>query len=212
MVWTDEDSESDLGEELWGAGFFLGLYPVQGRNGVFLGGPTTDLANGRGRFVADLRAKLTTINARMERALQAVLDDPDPYLWPLADCRTPTWSTGRTILLGDAAAGFLPTAGIGAGMAIESAWVLARMLRQAPPEAIPETLQAYEKAQRPRVEAAQTNSRRLAQMMFHRSRALAIVRDLAMRIVSVKAALKPIQRLLANPPEPAATTRHQACQ
>jgi 2-polyprenyl-6-methoxyphenol hydroxylase-like FAD-dependent oxidoreductase len=106
------------------------------------------------------------------------------------------------VLLGDAAAGFLPTAGIGAGMAMESAWALARMLRHAHPGAISGLLQAYEAAQRPRVEAAQDTSRQLARLMFHRSRLLASVRDVAFRMVSVQVALKPIQRLLATKPEP----------
>ncbi|MDY6998369.1 MAG: hypothetical protein SW019_17350 [Actinomycetota bacterium] len=84
------------------------------------------------------------------------------------------WTTLRAVLLGDAAAGFLPTA----GMAIESAWVLDRMLRRASRSRISDLLRAYEKAQRPRVEAAQSNSRQLAKVMFPRNRLLATVRDL----------------------------------
>src|SRR5699024_4385570 len=28
VVWAPEDDEGEVGEELWGAGFFLGIYPV----------------------------------------------------------------------------------------------------------------------------------------------------------------------------------------
>lgn len=210
VVWAPDDTESDLGEEMWGARSFLGIYPVLGKVGVFLGGPNADTQAGPAAFIEDMRRSVTTISPRLERALDAVTRDPDPYYWPLTDCRSPAWAVGRTVLLGDAAAGFLPTAGIGAGMAMESAWVLTRMLRHATagdvrPDiatAIPTVLLAYERTQRPRVEAAQGNSRSLARLMFRRSRVLAKLRDIAMRFVSVKLALRSIQKLLAEQPDP----------
>lgn len=202
VVWAPADANPDLGEELWGAGFFIGIYPIKDALGVFLGGPRADTQAGPGPFVANVRRKLTTTSARLDSALNAVIADPDPYYWPLTDCRAPVWAIGRTVLLGDAAAGFLPTAGIGAGMALESAWVLTRILRHAQRDAFVSLLHAYERVQRPRVEAAQDTSRRLADLMFHRSRLLAASRDIAIRIVSVEVALKPIQNLLASKPDP----------
>jgi salicylate hydroxylase len=202
VVWAPEDINMDLGEELWGSGFFLGIYPVKGELGVFLGGPRADTKVGPASFVADVRRKLTTTSPRLESTLKAITREPEPYYWSLKDCRAPTWAIGRTVLLGDAAAGFLPTAGIGAGMAMESAWVLTRILRHAQRDTVVSLLQAYEKAQRPRVEAAQNTSRRLAGLMFHRSGTLAALRDVMMRIVSVETAIKPIQKLLANQPNP----------
>lgn len=207
VVWAPDDADTDLGEELWGAGFFIGVYPVKGRLGVFLGGPNEDTKAGPEEFVAGVRRKLKVTSPRIRSVLRAVVDDPDPYYWPLNDCRAPTWAVGRTVLLGDAAAGFLPTAGIGAGMAMESAWVLTRMLRHAKPGNVAAMLRAYEKAQRPRVEAAQDTSRRLAGLMFRRGRLLAVVREFAMRFVSVEMAIKPIQRLLASEADPDATAR-----
>ncbi|HET6672302.1 MAG TPA: NAD(P)/FAD-dependent oxidoreductase [Agromyces sp.] len=202
VVWIDADDDPDLGEEIWGAGFFLGTYPVKGKIGVFLGGLGDDLRSGPRAFAETVRARLTTIAPRVDLALRAVADDPDPYYWPLDDGRAARWTTARTVLLGDAAAGFLPTAGIGAGMAMESAWVLARMLRHAPAVGLAEILSRYEAAQRPRVEAAQGNSRQLARYMFHRSRVLAVIRETAMRLLSVEVALGPIRRLLQSPPDP----------
>ncbi|ASK64019.1 FAD-binding monooxygenase [Virgibacillus phasianinus] len=202
VVWAPEDTNMDLGEELWGAGFFLGIYPVKGELGVFLGGPRADTKVGPSPFVTEVRRKLTSISPRLDSSLNAIINDPAPYYWSLQDCKAPVWSSSNVVLLGDAAAGFLPTAGIGAGMAMESAWILARILRYAQPGNVNSLLQAYEKVQRPRVETAQNTSRRLAGLMFHRSRAIAVLRDVTMRFVSVEAAIKPIQKLLANQPNP----------
>jgi salicylate hydroxylase len=204
VAWMDatDDDEPDLGDETWGAGFFLGTYPVKGRIGAFLGGPAEDLRVGPRAFVDKVRGELRATSRRADRALAAVAAEPDPYYWPLDDARTARWTTARTVLLGDAAAGFLPTAGIGAGMAMESAWVLARMLRHAPEVDLAALLAEYERVQRPRVETAQGNSRALARLMFSRSRTLAVVREWAMRVLSVSAVLGPIVRLLQNPPDP----------
>ena len=200
VAWTDADEDPGLGEEVWGAGFFVGSYPVRNRIGVFVGGPRDVTRKGRREFVAGVHRSLTTYDRRLERVLEAVADADDPYYWPLTDGRSDTWSVGRVVLLGDAAAGFLPTAGIGAGMAMESALVLALHLRGAEPTGVPAALAAYERAQRPRVESAQDTSRRLATLMFRRSRAIATLRSLAFAAVSVDAALGPIKKLLANPP------------
>lgn len=202
VVWAPDQGDADMGEELWGVGSMIAMYPVADALGVFLGGPRDDTAVGPGPFVASMRRRLKTIHPRLNRAMAAVATDPNPYYWSLTDCRAPRWTTERTVLLGDAAAGFLPTAGVGAGMAMESAWVLSRMLRHAPHIGLGELLRAYERGQRPRVEAAQANSRQLATLMFRRSRALAAARELAMRVMSVERALRPIQRLLQQQPDP----------
>jgi salicylate hydroxylase len=211
VVWTSADSDTDLGEELWGAGNFVAMYPVAGELGVFLGGPRADTAAGPASFVDRMRRGLKEVNLRLDRALTAVADDPDPYYWSLTDCRAPVWTTEHTVLLGDAAAGFLPTAGVGAGMAMESAWVLGRMLGHADRARLGEVLHAYERAQRPRVETAQANSRQLASLMFRRSRILAWARELAMRVISVERALRPIQRLLQEQPDPREVIRMVQC-
>lgn len=202
VVWAPEDKNMDLGEELWGAGFFYGVYPVKGSLGVFLGGNLKDTKAGPQKFIETVRKKLNHINPRMESCLQAVTEDAAPFFWPLNDCRCAQWAFGSMVLLGDAAAGFLPTAGIGAGMAMESTWVLTRMLRYATKENIASLLKAYETSQKPRVEAAQGTSRGLAKIMFRQSRLLAVLRDLSMRFVSVEMAIKPIQKLVADKPDP----------
>ncbi|GIL27361.1 FAD-dependent oxidoreductase [Actinocatenispora comari] len=207
VAWAPPDDDQDLGEELWGAGFFLGSYPVLDRIGVFLGGPDAVTADGPERFVAAVGRQLRTRTDRTERALRAVLDADQPYYWPLRDVRATRWVTGHAVLVGDAAAGFLPTAGIGAGMAMESAWVLSRLLVHADRANLATLLDAYQALQRPRVEAAQDNSRSLARMMFRDGTAFAVGRDVAARLLSVRSVLKPIRRLLDGRPDPDAAAR-----
>lgn len=202
VVWTPQDADADLVEEVWGAGFFLGTYPVAGKLGVFLGGPRADTRAGAASFAATIRQRLKIANGRLDRAMSAVVDDADPYYWSLTDCRATGWAGRRSVLLGDAAAGFLPTAGVGAGMAMESAWVLAHLLQRADRAGLADILQVYERAQRPRVEMAQRNSRHLAKLMFQRSAAVAAARDVALRVTSVQRALRPITRLLDQQPDP----------
>ncbi|PFG31703.1 FAD-dependent oxidoreductase [Paramicrobacterium agarici] len=199
VVWTDADADTDLGEEMWGNGFFVGSYPVAGAVGAFIGGPRDDTAVGPVAFVDSIRSRLTSHTPRLERVLDAVTAAEDPFYWVLDDVRARPWASGRTVLLGDAAAGFLPTAGIGAGMAMESAWVLTGVLADAVSTDVGAALTAYEAEQRPRVESAQSNSRQLARLMFRRSTLLAHVRNIAMRLMTIEAALGPIKKLLQKP-------------
>lgn len=202
VTWADVAGDQALGEELWGDGFFLGAYPVKDRVGIFLGGPSSDLTIGPSAFAARVRAAAPEIGPRLNAALDAVTADADPYLWPLTDVRAERWVDGRAVLLGDAAAGFLPTAGIGAGMAMESAWMLGRMLEHVERSELDVVLTAWERVQKPRVESAQSNSRMLARLMFRRGKGIAWLRETMMRVLSVKAALGPIIRLVADQPDP----------
>jgi FAD-dependent urate hydroxylase len=76
----------------------------------------------------------------------------------------PTWSRGRTVLVGDSAHAASSSSGQGASLAVESAVQLARCLRDLPHR---EALAAYEQLRRPRVErviaaAARTNGNKAA--------------------------------------------------
>jgi 2-polyprenyl-6-methoxyphenol hydroxylase-like FAD-dependent oxidoreductase len=203
VIWVDPDDEQDLGEEVWGAGFFIGSYPVRDRIGAFVGGPRADTREGAASFAARIRERLDHPGPRVQRILRELERAHDPYFWSLTDCRAGRWTADRVALLGDAGAGFLPTAGIGAGMAMESAWRLATALCDAGPADLPERLAAFERDQRPRVEAAQQNSRMLAHLVFRRSRLLSTVRDEVIGRISVARVLGPIQKLLTQGPKQA---------
>lgn len=201
VVWMDSDvAHVDRGDEIWGSGYFVGVYPVKGRAGVFVGGNREDMRAGPAAFVAAIRRDLSRLDPRLDAALARVAGEGEPYYWKLTDCRAESWGIGRVGLVGDAAAGFLPTAGIGAGMAMESAGVLARALAGVSRESVADALRDYERRQRPRVEAAQDSSRQLARMMFRRSAALSMIRDLAVRVVPLSVVLGPIRKLLDEAP------------
>lgn len=208
VTWSNVlGDDPTLGEELWGDGFFLGVYPVKDRLGVFLGGPAGDLSVGPAAFAAHARQAAPGIGPRLQAALDAVAADPDPYLWPLTDIRAERWVSGRAVLIGDAASGFLPTAGIGAGMAMESAWMLGRMLAHADRTNLDALLAEWERVQKPRVESAQSNSRMLAKLMFRRGTVIAWLRETVARLMSVKSAIGPIIKLVAEQPDPDAVAR-----
>ncbi|WP_171006975.1 NAD(P)/FAD-dependent oxidoreductase [Brevibacterium sp. 2SA] len=196
VTWTAADGSPHTGSEVWGDGFFLGSYPVRDRLGVFLGGPDTRQPLGPRRFAAEVRRRLRTATPRLDAALAAFDTADELFYWPLRDVRCGRWTTGSTVLLGDAAAGFLPTAGVGAAMAMESAWVLSRVLDGAGFATLETDLARFEALARPRVERAQDNSRNLARMMFRDSALLAAVRSEVFRFVSVRTALAPIVGLL----------------
>ena len=125
VCWAEADDDQSAVDEIWGDGFFFGMYPVKGAIGVFLGCPDSRQPLGPRRFAAEVRSRLTELTPRIDACLTTVAEAESPFFWPLRDSRARRWSHGRTVLLGDAAAGFLPTAGIGAGMAMGSAGVLA---------------------------------------------------------------------------------------
>jgi salicylate hydroxylase len=92
------------------------------------------------------------------------------------------WSSGRAILIGDAAHPMLPFLAQGAVMALEDAVVLAEHIA-ASDIGIEHALQAFEKSRRPRVkkvaDAAQRNGR-----IYHLSGPAALARNTAMKIRS----------------------------
>ena len=71
----------------------------------------------------------------------------------------PNWSIGRTTLLGDACHPMMPFMAQGAGMAIEDAIVLARLLEGVEHEAVPAALKDYEAARKERTARIQIGSR-----------------------------------------------------
>jgi salicylate hydroxylase len=103
------------------------------------------------------------------------------------------WHKGSVALLGDAVHGMLPFAAQGAGMAIEDAAVLAKILSEAPLEPgaqVATALQRYGRMRRARVARVQRLARQQGRI-YHMTGAMALARDLTIR------ALGP-QRMLAR--------------
>jgi salicylate hydroxylase len=95
-----------------------------------------------------------------ERVLQLIAAATDTRRWALYD-RSPLehWTAGRVALLGDAAHAMLPFFGQGAAQAIEDAAALASCSAGADRDSLPQALQGYEAARKPRARQVQLLSR-----------------------------------------------------
>jgi len=202
-VWWADTRLAAVGEttERWGAGSFLGTYPCRDRLCVIAGAPLDSLRPDQPAGRADRLAALFRGAGAPVDALLAAMpgDEEDLFVWRMADVRAPRWVQGRVVLVGDSAAAFLPTAGIGASMAIESAAVLADELSRTDAMYLPNALELYERRRRQRVEAAQRQSRRLARLMFLSSPRLASVRDRALRLARMEQMVGPLIKGLRHP-------------
>ena len=202
-VWWADPRLAAKGEttERWGAGSFLGTYPCRDQLCVIAGAPLSTLRADQPAGRADSLTELFGDAGAPVDALLAAMpaDGEDLFLWRMTDVRSPHWVQGRVALVGDAAAAFLPTAGIGASMALESAAVLADELSRTDARYLPNALELYERRRRRRVEVAQTQSRRLARMMFLGSPRLASLRDRALRLASMEQTVGPLIKGLRQP-------------
>ncbi len=187
--------------EHWGTGRFVGAYPTREGAGIFAGAPLDGGFEqpGPGRRER-LRERFAGMGGMVDTWLGAIPDDHEAmFFWRLSDVRSEEWTRGRVVLLGDAAAGFLPTAGIGASMAMESAAVLADELSRTDARSVGRALAFYVKRRRIRVEKIQDESRRLARTMFVKSAPLAQVRNLATKLYSIEGLAGSIADAFAEP-------------
>ena len=201
MFWMDPGAcPHDMICEYWGKGCMVGMYPTKDRIGCFTGGPENTIkpldAEGLAAF---LRAKFGDAEGPVQSAIQALPTTTELFYWQMSDVRAKAWRKGRVILLGDAAAGFLPTAGVGASMAMESAAALNDELSRVDPSLIPNALALYEKRRRRRVEAVQTASRKLGKLMFAQSAPLVLARDILMKFYTLEMGLKDIIKMMDEP-------------
>jgi FAD-dependent urate hydroxylase len=168
--WADKALvRHDTIAEYWGAGRFVGAHPTRDRIGLIAGGSEARLGP----------AAIGEHTAALRRELAGLGDS--------------------VALLGDSACGFLPTAGIGASMAMESAAVLADELDRTDAKFLPKALALYEKRRRKRAEAAQDDSRHLGSMMFVDSLPLAWGRDQLLKFYSLEMLAKQIAKSLDEP-------------
>lgn len=182
--------------EYWGPNFFMGLYPVEGdRVGVFLGGTMKDIKKAGHRAVAEKAEKIKT-DLDLKAMMRPLEDNADLFFWDFHDCRTKEWVKGSVVLLGDAADGFLPTAGIGASMAMDSASILADEITRSDPEHLNYALKLYENRQKDRVIKAQSTSRTLGNLMFVKNPVLSWLRNQSLRFVTIDSFLKSIRELI----------------
>jgi salicylate hydroxylase len=134
---------------------------------------------------AELRTRLTGASRALQDLIHAV---PTWRLWALSD-RPPMRSAseharGRIALLGDAAHPMRPYLAQGAGMAIEDADTLARVL-DANPDDVPAALQSYASLRWQRNARVQARAIRNGEI-FHLRGPLQVGRDLSLRLLGEK--------------------------
>lgn len=197
--WVDwlENKNLSAYKEYWGASSFMGLYPVKNRIGIFVGGPNQLLREqGLRDFTRSLKDEILLEFKILHSALDVLMASKDPFYWDLKDCRTNKWKKGNVLLLGDSACGFLPTAGVGASMAMDSASALANELSRTDKEHLEYGINLYVKRQKDRVQKAQDDSRRLGKLMFVDSSFVAGLRNYAIRFYSITQMAKNISKIM----------------
>ncbi|MPZ32004.1 MAG: hypothetical protein GEV13_13570 [Rhodospirillales bacterium] len=187
--------------EHWGAGRFLGIYPIKGGLGVVAATPTRIMGpDAVGRDGRKVKAHFAALGDSIADVMASLPDDlGQTFWWHLTDARSENWIKGRVVLLGDAACAFLPTAGVGASMALESAAVLDDELGRTDARFLPGALARYELRRKPRAETFQDDSRRLASMMMIESLELSWGRDQLMKFYTLDMLAKNIAQSLAKP-------------
>lgn len=203
-VWWSEcnDYPKELIREYWGTGSFFGIYPVQGKLGLIAALPR------REAHVAldTLSPKEFILNTFLDLSKQhqaffeAIPSDKEKlFFWPLYDKQAARWNNGRVLLLGDSACAFLPTAGVGASMAMGSAAVLNDILSRTDATTLPKAIEFFVKRRKKRVELAQADSRRLAKLMFVSSNAASCLRNISLQYMSAKSVIKSIMKDFDSP-------------
>lgn len=200
--WADSlDLPRDTVSEYWGQGRLVGVYPTRTSLCAIGAAPMREIApDAVDQDGATVRRAFHVLQGGAEPIVATLPDDLRPlFFWNLSDHRVKSWTTRRVALLGDAACAFLPTAGVGASMAMESAAVLADELSRTDATHLPLALELYEKRRRRRAEAIQNDSRGLAKMMFIDSFPLVWSRDQLMRHYTLEMLIKNILQSLEEP-------------
>lgn len=193
--WTNIDIGRDT-REIYGPGLYMGFFPSQDR-------PCCFAAAASPRNTADdpatRRARLESLFSSFpDWARSALATSGDPSIWhdDFLDIRLPHWTQSRVTLVGDAAHAVMPSAGVGASLAIESAYVLADELSRASSIRIPEALNRYEHRRRARADSVQGQSRQLMWMVRPRNPIAVGLRNSLMRTISPKLFLSMFKALM----------------
>lgn len=206
MWWCDPGVNHDEITEFWGAGTLFGIYPGQEVVGCAAAFPreevssTPERSNSNESFRELCRRRLRGFDDPLiDHALAGLDEAPSVDYTPVADVRTDRWQSGRVMLIGDAGAAFLPTAGVGASMAMESAAVLAEELSRVDTAGVPRALDLYVKRRRARVDAIQSESRRVAKLMRLDRKPFIIGRNALIRVLPVELMFRNVSSRLGEP-------------
>jgi len=191
--WWAPDVETEVTDavhEFWGVRRFFAYNPTTGPLGCAAVLP----AKGEPTTSAELHTRLVGIAGHDDWILDSLQTSPQLECFNLDDLRMKNWVFGRIVMIGDAGAAFLPSAAVGASMAMESAQVLADELTRVDAAGVPEALQRYVHRRRARVHAIQNRSRWLAPFMVPRTRIGCVLRNAALRAVPERFVIDEITR------------------
>ena len=199
--WTSADIPRDTVREYWGKGRFVGVYPTPSVVGAIAAGPSRligpEAIGGDGMRVRELFSGMSGGASKVMESFPAKTDGL--FFWELNDFRSHRWTSGRVALLGDASCAFLPAAGVGASMALESAAVMADELSRTNAEFIAKSFLLYEKRRRRRAELAQDDSRKLGVWMAVDSAPAVWTRDHFLKAATLDSLVRNIAHSLAEP-------------
>lgn len=199
--WVDPSLlEPGWSREYWGDGKMFGLYPTKDRlcvfTGVRLSADTPDPVTTR---IARIREHFQDFGGVVPQILAALTQSEAIFHGGYNDVKLDEWQRGRVVLVGDAAHAVLPTAGVGASMAMESAVVLAEELCRADSGCLGLALKDYVARRRPRVDHVQAQSRLYGKAVCLENPLLTAARDAAIHAVSSDRFLQSWESLMAEP-------------
>lgn len=150
-----DDPVNEQRIESWTSGRRVGIAPASKEyHYVFLCCPEDDI-EGRLQQPFNLEA-WTRSHPWLEPYLERMPKHPEEHWRPFYNVTCHKWSSGRTMIIGDAAHGMTPNLGQGAGVSIVNAASLARAVDRA--SDVPEALKAWELAERPYTDMTQRMS------------------------------------------------------
>lgn len=199
---TDPRLQAGTATEFWGSGYMLGLYPTESQFGAFAILPAEkDKTTPYPGLRSHIRQSMSDLIARFPQVFEQIPEDRRSNMsyWPLTDVRASVWFKKNVVLLGDAATGFLPTSGVGAAMAMESAAVLADELGRTDRYHLGWALSLYQKRRQARVEHEQDDARDLAKGLFVRSALQSHLRNMALQRYSTKSFAEGIAKVFDSP-------------
>jgi 2-polyprenyl-6-methoxyphenol hydroxylase-like FAD-dependent oxidoreductase len=204
--WTWWASEGifppETAREHWLAGALFGAYPTPGRTMCIVAVPARvadpDGDLGDAKLVGALRRALGELTAAPDIG-RALAEAGNLWPWRLRDVRSRRLSRGRVVLCGDAGTAFLPTAGVGASVALRCAAALGDELSRADARLAPLAIELYVKRTATSARANQRDSRRLARAMFIENAALAAGRERLIRHTPVRAMIGSILAAMRQP-------------
>jgi 2-polyprenyl-6-methoxyphenol hydroxylase-like FAD-dependent oxidoreductase len=203
-MWCSDDShlQPNTVMEFWGRGNMLGIYPAENKHWIFAIAPRD---NSKMSVYPELRSDLRQAYFELARSYPVVFEhipveeDGNISYWPLQDVRANHWCKKRVVLLGDAAAGFMPTSDLGAVIAMESAAVLADELSRADAKHLDWALYLFQRRRRARVLIAQDNARKVTKQMFVTSMIGAYLRDYRLKKYSLSAFAERLKKIFQLP-------------